>query len=166
MESVISVVITDQAHALVERCHNLRVESINIATQAHYQDAAEQLKAIKGLEKEIEVERKSVTRPIDDAKKGVMDFFRGPSNALRSSESAIKRAMTDWDREQERIRRAEEARLQEIARKEQEKLRRAAERAEKAGREEKAEALRQESETVSTPFFASSTSRRSTRLAM
>ena len=143
---------------LVDRDECRRVGGeLTIESVAGFEDAAGQLKAIKGLEKELESERKSITRPIDEGKKGVMDFFREPEATLKSSESTIKLAMTAWNREQERKRRAEEARLQEIQRREQEKLRRAAERADKSGKEEKAEALREEAETVSTPIVSPTT---------
>jgi len=159
MESI-SFEITDAAKAVAVRCHNLKVSIEGIFTiysAEGYEDAAERLKAIKAAEKELDQARKEITRPMDELKKTVMDFFRTPAEDLRASEVAIKRAMQVWTREQERLRRDEEARLREIARKEQAKLQRAAERAEKAGREEKAAALQREAETVSMPIIAPST---------
>lgn len=117
-----------------------------IALPEQYTGAAEHLKLIKTRYDELEELRKSMTRPLDDSKKRIMDFFRRPLEALTNAENLIKRAMLTWQQTQEQIRRAEEARLAEIQRKEAEKLTERARKAEEAGKTERAEELRQQAQ--------------------
>lgn len=128
------------------------VKCQKVTSNEDYQSANEKLKDIKRLYKDLDEKRKSITRPIDAAKKSVMDFFKAPLFALSESERHLKATMLDWNREQERKRREEERKLQEAARKEEEKRRKALERkavkAEQKGKEELAQELREEKETV------------------
>lgn len=89
--------------------------------------AAEELKAIKSKARDLDEMRKSMTRPLDDAKKRIMDFFNKPLSFLTEAESLIKRSMLTYDREQERKRKEEEDRLRAAARAEQERLQKEAE---------------------------------------
>ena len=89
--------------------------------------AAEELKAIKSKARDLDEMRKSMTRPLDDAKKRIMDFFNKPLAFLTEAESLIKRSMLTYDREQERKRKEEEDRLRAAARAEQERLQKEAE---------------------------------------
>ena len=114
-------------------------ENYTIDTAVKYQCSAEDLKAIKTKTKELDTLRKSLTKPLDESKKGIMAFFKRPLDLLNSAESAIKSAMVKWQQEQERIRRAEEARLAEEQRKEAERLARLAAAAEKRGDDKKVE---------------------------
>jgi DNA repair exonuclease SbcCD ATPase subunit len=117
--------------------------------------AGNELKTIKGKLSDLEALRKSLTRPLDETKRRIMDFFRIPQERLEKAEGTIKRAMLQFQQEQEAIRRKEEARLQELARKEEERKKAALDaRAEKAaakGNLEKAEELRQQKEEVFVP---------------
>ncbi len=119
-------------------------QDYTIALPEQYTGAAEHLKLIKAKYKELEDTRKSMTGPIDEAKRNIMDLFRAPLSALENAENIIKRAMLSWQQVQEQKRRAEEARLAEIQRKETEKLAERARKAEEAGKTEKAEELRQQ----------------------
>lgn len=92
-----------------------------------YELAAEELKAIKSKARDLDEMRKSMTRPLDDAKKRIMDFFNKPLSFLTEAESLIKRSMLTYDREQERKRKEEEDRLRAAARAEQERLQKEAE---------------------------------------
>ena len=76
-----------------------------VATAAQYTDAGEQLKSIKAAAKKLDTLRKSMTQPLDLAKKAIMDFFRAPEEKLARAESGIKRAMIAYSDEQDRIRR-------------------------------------------------------------
>ncbi len=93
-----------------------------------YQMSAEDLKIIKSKAKELDEIRKSLTKPLDESKKKIMQLFKAPLEFLTKAEGCIKRAMVGWQTEQERNRRAEEERLAEIQRKEAEKLQRQAEK--------------------------------------
>ena len=129
-------------------------KAIVITDDDTYQGAASMLKSIKARYNELDAKRKAITKPLDEAKRNVMDMFRIPLEWLKGAEGAAKQSMLAYQREQEATRRAEEARLQEIARKEREMLERKAERAEKAGREERAADLRQVADSVPEPVVA------------
>jgi hypothetical protein len=81
-----------------------------------------------------------------------MELFKKPGEFLGEAEKIIKRAMISYSDEQERLRQAEQARLDAEARKEQEKLNARAEKAEASGKVEKAEDLRSQAQTVVAPI--------------
>jgi hypothetical protein len=116
-----------------------RYANFSITTAEIYANAGEDMKAIKAKTKELDTLRKSLTKPLDESKKRIMEFFRPPLKALADVEGAINFAMVDWLQEQEKIRRAEEARLQEAQRKEAERLQKLAAKAEQRGDENKKE---------------------------
>ncbi|RQV52072.1 hypothetical protein [Burkholderia cenocepacia] len=84
--------------------------------------AVQDLTKIKGLQKELETKRKAITQPIDAAKKAAMDLFRAPTDYLEQAEALLKKAIQGYDREQEKLRIAEQARLEEAARQERARL--------------------------------------------
>jgi uncharacterized membrane protein YqiK len=98
-----------------------------ITTQPDYSGAGDDLKCIKAKTKEIDDLRKSITRPMDDAKAKVMEFFKKPLDFLAKAENSVKSAMLTYQQEQERIRKEEERRIAEAQRLEAEKLRKQAE---------------------------------------
>lgn len=118
-----------------------------VATAVQYTDAGEQLKQVKAAQKRLDDLRKSMTRPLDVAKKAIMDFFRAPEEKLVRAEGGIKRAMIAYSDEQERIRREEQRRAEEAARKERERLEAIAREAERKARE-KADAERKAAEAA------------------
>lgn len=136
---------------------------IIIKDQPHYEEAAGLLQLIKGKAKELEVIRKGITQPLDQAKKAVMDLFRVPQSNYVMAERKLKTAMISYTEEQERIRREEEDRLRKETEakeaKEKEKLLKKAEKAEEKGNTEKAEELREQAEdvTIIAPKLASTT---------
>ena len=129
-----------------------RATGIVIATQQDYNTASLLLRMVKDLSKKLDEERRKITKPIDQAKKAVMDLFRKPQGSTIEAEKIIKTKMIAWDNEQERKRKAEEDRLRKEAeekeKREKDKLLRKAEKAEQKGNEEKAEELREEAEDV------------------
>lgn len=98
--------------------------------------AARDLVKVATLKKNLESNRKSITVPIDTAKKAVMDLFRQPTDYLDQAETILKTAIGNFDREQQRIRMAEQARLEEAARAERARLEADARAAEARAREE------------------------------
>jgi len=98
-------------------------ENYAIATPEKYQIAALDLKAVKSKAKELTVMRQSLTKPLDESKSRLMDFFRRPLEILEKTEAVIKHAMANWQIDQENKRKIEQARLNEIARKEEAKKR-------------------------------------------
>jgi len=132
--------------ALVKRAE------ITIASQAELELASEVLKEVKARYKELDTQRKSITKPIDDAKKAVMELFKDPLELLEKAESKLKRMMLGYTEEQERKAREEQLRLQRLAEqeaeKEKKKLEAKIEKAIQKGDEEKAAELELQKEMV------------------
>lgn len=123
-----------------------RVKQLVITDASSYTMAAADLSAIKGQFKAVDGQREELKAPSLEGCRRVDAFFKAPLDFLRDAEKIIKGKLQAWDDEQERLRKAEQARLDEIAR--QERLRKEAE-AREAQRlaAEKAEAARREAET-------------------
>lgn len=124
-----------------------------VTSPVEYENAGEELKKVKAAAKRLDEIRKSMTKPIDMAKKAIMDFFREPEAKLQRAEAGIKRAMIAYADEQERIRREEQRKAEEAARKEREKLEAQAAKALASGKVEKAEQLEQRAATVVAPVI-------------
>lgn len=103
---------------------------------------------IKQRIKMMEEERMAQTRPLDESKKRIIDFFKPHLQKLNDAKEHLNRVMVKWTEEQERRRREEERKLQEEARKraEEEALRQAIE-AEAEGDKQGAE------EIIRTPVY-------------
>lgn len=132
-----------------------KAEGLTITNQEQYTLAGDILKEIKTRIKELDDERKKITKPLDDAKKAVMNLFKPPTELLEKAEVKVKTSMLAHTEEQERKAREEEKRLREIAEKEAERQRKALEakimRAESSGKTEKAEELREQIENIAIP---------------
>lgn len=136
---------TPNQEALTTQAQNVLAvaESFVVDSPTMYQLAGTELQQIKGGLKQLEEKRKSITKPLDEAKAAVMDLFRKPVEILQKAETTIKRAILTYDQAEEAKRKAEEERLREITRKEQEKLRIEADRRTREAAE-KAAKLREE----------------------
>jgi hypothetical protein len=66
------------------------VESFEVSDPATFEIGADELKAIKAKASALDDQRKAITKPMDDAKKAVMDLFRGPLELLGQAESILK----------------------------------------------------------------------------
>ena len=128
-----------------------------ISNQSDYEAASTVLSEVKSRYKELDAQRKEITKPIDAAKKAVMDLFKTPLELLEKAESKIKGLMIGYTNEQERKAREEQARLQRLADAEAAKQKKILEekiaRAEASGKTEKAEELQMQKETI-TPIVA------------
>ena len=129
-------------------------QSIMINTQADYNNYVHILQMVKGKLKQIDDKRKEITKPLDQAKKSIMDLFRKPLDKLQEVEKIIKNALIIYQDIQENIRKEEENRLRIEAEKERAKLERKAQRIEEKGDVEKAEEIRQEAEIIQAPIVA------------
>lgn len=105
-------------------------QALVIDSPTMFKAANDELVRIKGFYKQLDEQRKSITKPMDDAKKAVMDLFREPLTRLEQAEGVIKRGMLAYTQEQERIAREEQARRDEVARKQREEAEAAARKAE------------------------------------
>jgi hypothetical protein len=123
-------------------------EAFTITSTPQYEQSAALLQTLKGQQKDLEGLRKSITRPIDEAKQRVMQLFSPSADRLANAEIKLKRAMLAFTQEQKRKQEEAQAALRERERKERERLERQAEKAREKGQEEKAAALEQKAEDV------------------
>jgi colicin import membrane protein len=155
MQPDINPAADPEVKALTAQAENLLAvgAKYTIANAGEYEVAGLELKRVKDAQKKLDELRKSMTRPIDAAKKAIMDFFRGPESKLAQAETGIKRAMIGYQQEQDRIRREEQRLAEERARKERERLQKQAEKAAAAGKVDRAEQLQERAATVVAPVI-------------
>lgn len=149
----VAVQIPEEAKERMNEAERMleQAKSIEVASDEQYEEAGNVLSRIKTRSKELDEKRKAITKPIDDAKKRVMDLFRGPQDALAQAEKAVKARMVTYQREQER--KAQEAQREAERKAEQERQRaeRLAAQHEEKGNEEKADQWRERAETTAPP---------------
>lgn len=103
------------------------VEAFEIVDDDSFALGGEELQAIKRRAAALEDQRKAITKPMDDAKKAVMDLFRGPTDLLAKAEGILKGKLLAYQQEQQR-KAAEQRRIVEAAAAaERDKLRKEAE---------------------------------------
>jgi hypothetical protein len=102
------------------------VAEFEVTDDPTFEIAADELQAIKAKASALDEQRKSITAPMDAAKKAVMDLFRAPIEALQTAEGILKGKMLAYQQDQQR--KANEARLEaeRVARAERERLEREA----------------------------------------
>lgn len=120
-------------------------QSLVVSTREDYEIGQVYMSRLKNRVKMMTDERMAQTRPLDESKKRIIDFFRPHLEKLEAAINHLGSGMVKWTEEQEARRKEKERRLQEEARKraEEEALRQALE-AEQAGEKEEAEAILQE----------------------
>ena len=141
-----------------------QAKAITVKDNDSLQKANEMLTGIKALRKEIVNTFKPIKQAIDNSKKEVLEKERKHDAPLAEAQDWLSAQMSNYYTEQEKIRKAEEDRLREIARK-QEQERIEAERkadeerriqealnAEASGNKEEAEAILKE-EFIPEPVF-------------
>lgn len=144
MEKLVDVVIEAPSRDFeLEAQQFLAVaEAYEIDNDDLYRTAANDLQDIKRRFKAIDAKRREITIPLDAARHAAMEFFRPALTFLERSEAAIKKAMTKYQAEQEKVRLEMERVSQELARKEQARLAKLAEAAQAKGQVERADELR------------------------
>ncbi len=130
-------------------------QEYEIRTPEHAEDAGATLREIKGLGKELEEKRTSITKPINLALREINALFKPAKDWLGDAEQVIKAKILSYQSEQDRIAREAQAEADALARKEREKLERRAAKAAAKGKAEKAEALSQVAETTAAPVIES-----------
>ena len=135
-----------------------------VETAAQYQHGADDLKRVKAAQKKLEDTRTSLTKPINESLRRLNDFFRAPADRLTAIERTIKAALTRFGDEQERIRREEQRKLEEAARRERERLEAQAREAERKA-QEKAAAERRAAEAAAAAGRAEEAAKLAARAA-
>ncbi len=130
-------------------------EDYEISTPELAVAAADDLKAVKALAKQLEQKRTAITGPINQALREVNALFKPAKEWLSQAEQLLKGKLLAYQNEQDRIARELQAEADALAKKEQEKLDRRAAKAEAKGKAEKAEALRRVAETTTAPVIES-----------
>jgi hypothetical protein len=130
------------------------VESFEVVDDATYQIAAEELQEIQRKEASLDEQRKAITRPMDDAKKAVMDLFRGPVDTLGQAASILKRKMLAYTQELARKAAEERAAAERAAQAERERLAAEAEKLRAEGRGGEAAVKEQVAQMVVAPPVA------------
>lgn len=131
-----------------------QVNNFKIVNQEQYNSSGEYLKSIKTAYKQIEDLRMSMTRPLDNSKKRIMDFFRKPLDVLTNAEGVLKRGILMYQRAQEAARVEQERKLQaEAERKRQEALAKA-ELARAEGKDAKADKYEDKANGIIVPTLA------------
>lgn len=129
-----------------------KAEAIVILNQDQFEGANSVLNVVKAKYKELDSKRKEITKPLDQAKKAVMDLFREPLEILSKAKSVIDRVMITYTDEQDRIRREEQRKAELKAKAEEDRKRKDLEaRAKKwadKGNDAKAEELQEQAEDV------------------
>ena len=148
--------LADRIRSAVLKARNAAeiANSLVIDSNEMYEIGADQLIALSQSENELEDIRKSMTGPLDQFKKTIMDFFRPIVAFIASSKTDLKSKMLAFRQEVERRRQAEAAALraaEEAKRQaEQEQMLAMAEELTAAGLEEGAMAAQLEAELVSS----------------
>jgi galactitol-specific phosphotransferase system IIB component len=119
-----------------------QAKQITIKTMADYTRASDIIMSIKAIRKKITDTFKPIKQKMDAAKQEVLDQEKAADAPLKEAEAWLSPQIIEWNREQERIRKAEEDRLRAIAQKEEEERQLAAAvAAEQSGNKEEAEAI-------------------------
>ena len=109
---------------------------------------------VKARYAKLETARKSLADPINAAKNAVQALFKPVLDDLESAERHLKGKMSAYVVAQEQKQRAEQARLDDLARKERERLEKQAAAAAAKGKSEKAETLAAMAAVVTAPVAA------------
>lgn len=117
-----------QATRIANDAHTL-AEALIIRSASDLQVAGTELRALSARRKDLDELRLSLTRPLDESKRRIIEMFRPPTERLAEAEGMLRRGVSDYQR-------AENARL--------EAERRAAEAAQQAERDR----LRREQEAA------------------
>lgn len=112
------------AIVLATKAQNALASASDFVIDSHtmFELASEDLMQVKGLQKEVEAKRTSITGPLNQAVKAVNDLFRSPKEYLDKAEATLKRAMVTWTSEQERLAAIARAEAEAAARAERERL--------------------------------------------
>ena len=124
-----------------------QVQHLKIDNQDSLEKASNLRKTLKELLSRIDITRKNITKPLDEAKKNIMSLFRPIETAVENNLRHIDRSIMTYTTEQERLRLEAEAKLRKAAEAEEAKIRAEKERQERVWRD-KQEAAQKEAERL------------------
>ncbi len=131
----------------------IQVQAFEVKTEDEYAFAIALTRKIKERHNMLDELRKNITKPLDQAKRSVMDMFRVPSGTLTNSEVMLKSKMLKYQREQDTLRRQQEEKLRIETEKKKAKM---FKKADKINEDmpETADELRQDADTLVAPSVA------------
>jgi hypothetical protein len=132
LTEAVKVAVAEQSLAANKAAQRIKDEAmaIGIDSPEMLVIATDTLRGIATIKSQLEERRMNFTRPLDAAKRLIMDLFAAPGAALADADAHLRKEVRRWNDEQERIRVAELNRQreeQETARKAREAERLAAE---------------------------------------
>lgn len=133
-----AIQLADQARGILAQA-----AAVSITNVEQYTGVADQLKIIKAKQKEVDGMRVKMKAPALETCRQIDAFFKGPLDFLSDAEKSYKTAMVAFDNEQERMRREQQRKVDEAARKEREMLEQKAREAREKAEREAAELRRQ-----------------------
>lgn len=124
-------------------------QSIVVTDAVSLQSAARYLSDNKAEQKRLETERRGMVDPLNEVVKKINGLYKPVTDLLAQAETIVKRAISTYQLEQDRIAREAAAKAEAEARKERERLAAQAERLAEKGKHEQAQAkLEQAASTV------------------
>jgi hypothetical protein len=132
-------------------------QAIIIKSQEDYIIAGDLRKKIKGKIKDLDEKRKSITAPLDLAKKNIMALFTPIIDMLNKGVENLDIGVIAYDEIQERKAREAQAKAEEEARKAREKAEARARELEAQGKTEKAQAMQEKADAIIAPIITTST---------
>lgn len=94
--------------ALTEKEH---ASALVLATDGEYAAAVETLRVLSEKRKEVDEKRKTATRPLDEAKKTIMDWWRPAMDNLDGAIGSLRKAIGAYDRQRDERVKVEAARI-------------------------------------------------------
>lgn len=131
----------------------LAAEARQIVTAEDYAAAGEDLLKVKAVSTRIEGNRVALKAPLLEAIRRFDAFFKAPLDFLTRAERSLKSKMGDYTDRQDELRREEQAKADEAARKETERLQAMAAKAQASGKVEKAQQLEVRAHAVVAPII-------------
>lgn len=122
--------VKDEQTEIAQRESNqlvLQADTFTIETEAQLNEASELLRKIKTAYKTVEERRTFVVKPLNDQIRNINGWFKSITEPLVQAEDILKRKVLTFRQEQERIRLAEQKRLEEEAAKKQAEINKLAE---------------------------------------
>lgn len=105
--ALISNPVSEQAKATFSQATLLTIKNMSARTLA-----TELFDAIRAFRKQSEAQKEEVCRPLKDEWERTKKPFDDFKKECETHEAALSRKMAEWDREQERLAREEQARIQ------------------------------------------------------
>jgi len=116
--------VEDKPEVLLAEANNTLsiAKEFHVTSQSMYELAAEELAEVKTGIKNLTERRLTRTRKLDEIKKLIMEDYAPAINKLEEARGFYEKGMLTYNAEQKKIRDAEQARLDAIAKAEREKL--------------------------------------------